>query len=197
MENDPSVESIKDRIWTTSKTRMAAESRYNNYSLITHVMLSVLSTIIVVASVLSLKWPEIDYLAEYSVVTSIFVLVFSLIVFGFKFGEKATLHRECYLRLDRIRDENSASKDLLQAYHSVLGGYPNHSNVDYTSLVVDRTLIKRKKLKSPSGEDVTWTMLMLFSFLWHRILIWFGLVFAILLFVAPLIWIICNAKGSP
>ena len=170
-ENDR-IKKFRDRVWFTSKSRIAAEKRLRHYDVASHLSLSMLSTIVVGISVFSENIPQQIPVDNYTIVLSVLAVVFSVIVFGFRFGETAALHRECYLRLDRLRDQELSYSELVQEYHEILSAYPNHSKLDYERVVLDNRFFNNKKLTDTSGGDVNWTWAMVACFGSSQIILW-------------------------
>lgn len=133
-----SAPTIAENIWITSKSRMNSEKRNRLYGTAAHVLLHYFATLLVVHSIIH---PQADSLEQYeqaNTILSIAVLVASLVVHGFKFGEKAQLHRDCYLRLQKLTSEESRKKQLVVGYNEILAGYPNHHDRDYEDLIISR-----------------------------------------------------------
>ena len=163
---------IKARIWLTSKSRMNAEARFRKYNQITHILLCLLSVILISITVLSGSLPAQVPVDAYSVVFSVFILAFSIVVFGFNFGETSVLHRECYLSLQKLYDSRDSAEEIERNYHSILSSYPNHSNLDYERLVLSKTFPQKKGMSDPNGVPISWDMWMLIKQCFHEIIIW-------------------------
>lgn len=172
MENSNALAEIRNRIWITSKSRITAEKRLKHYDVVAHITLSISSVIVVGISIFSDSLPINIPTDKYTIVLSVLVLVFSIIIFGFRFGQGATLHRECYLRLDRLRDRQSSAKELQQEYHEILSAYPNHSSLDYEKLILDRTLFNKVGMTDSLGKPLKWTFPMLLKYLFSFIVLW-------------------------
>lgn len=188
MEKKDALAEIKNRIWITSKSRITAEKRLKHYDVVAHVSLSLLSTIIVGISVFADNFPTSAPIAKYTIVLSILVLVFSVIVFGFRFGQSATLHRECYLRLDKLRDKNLSAEELQQEYHEILSAYPNHSSLDYEKLILDRTLFSKAGMTDSLGTSLSWTLPMLVKYAFSFLVLWSIPIVIIVGSVGSLFW---------
>lgn len=135
-----------DNIWLTSKTRMQAEKRYKKYSLISHLFLSYYALLLIFLSIFSKSITTPLPLSQINIALATAIFGASLIVYGFKFGETAQSHRECYLRLQRLIALENDEHELTAQYHEIIAGYPNHSASDYEDLIIDRTLIKNEPL---------------------------------------------------
>lgn len=149
-----------DNIWLTSKARMQAETRYKTYSLTSHLLLSYYALLMVVYSIFSDSITTSLSLAQINIALSTAIFGVSLIVYGFKFGQTAQLHRECYLRLQRLIALVDDEHELKVQYHEIIAGYPNHSAKDYDDLIIDRTFMKNESIYNSNGS-VNWTNSML------------------------------------
>jgi hypothetical protein len=61
----------------------------------------------------------------------------SLILYGFKFDERANLFRECYLKLQDLYNSNKSEDEESVRYADILGQYPNHSEYDFKGTVAN------------------------------------------------------------
>ena len=169
----------KTAIWITSKCRMQSERRFRRYNVTSHLLLSWLSLSVISWAVARGSIEQSTYLDIYTAIMSTFIFAFSIIVFGFRFGETAAQHRECYLKLMKLYDGNLPDEDLKRQYQEVLGAHENHSTWDYESLILDRTLLKNDNLWTSSESKISWTPIMLFK---HVILVSIFWLFAIAVF---------------
>lgn len=170
----------KTAIWLTAKSRMHAEQRLRRYDRVSHILLSWLSLCVIASAVVRGSIPSTATLDIFTAVVSVFVFAFSVVVFGFRFGETAVLHRECYLRLQKLHDGDCTDQtELNRQYHEVLGGYENHSDWDYESLVLARTCFGDRKIWGRNGEEISWTMWMLIK---HSLLTLAFWIFAAMIF---------------
>lgn len=160
-----------NKIWITSKTRMQAETRYKTYSLTSHLLLSHYALLMVVFSIFSDSITTSLPLAQINIALSTAIFGVSLIVYGFKFGQTAQLHRECYLRLQRLIALVDDERELKAQYHEIIAGYPNHSAKDYDDLIIDRTLMKNESIYNSNGP-VNWTYSMLARKIVHFLTFW-------------------------
>ena len=172
MSEDADFSKIKELIWITTKSRIYAERRFRSYDIASHIVLSLLSVVIISITLLSEELPQSAPLDAYTVVYSVFILAASIVVFGFKFGETATLHRECYLRLQRLHDSTDTHDKVLERYHCILSSYPNHSDCDYESLVISRTLLNSEIMSRSDGTSILWSYPMLFRWAVHHLSFW-------------------------
>ncbi|MEO0666714.1 MAG: SLATT domain-containing protein [Pseudomonadota bacterium] len=154
---DEKIDEIRNAIWLTSRGRMHAEKRFRKYDRVAHLMLSWLSLSVIAWAVVRGSITSTAHLDIYTAILSVFVFAFSVGIFGFRFGETAALHRECYLRLQKLYDSEFEGNELKRQYYEILGGYGNHSDWDYESLILDRTLIGGRKVWGRDGEEITWT----------------------------------------
>lgn len=169
-DDEKIASSIQDRIWVTAKCRVMAENRYKRYSVASHLLLSYYAILLVVSSTIpNILSPELE------IFVSIVTFAASLIIYGFKFDQTGSLHRDCYLRLDDLRGQNLDDGLTFERYQTLLAGFPNHADRDYEDLIIDRTLLKSKTMWDESGP-VTWNGYMLFRktirflFFWITIL---------------------------
>jgi len=172
MNDETNSSQIKDRIWLTTKARIYSERRFRRYDVVSHIVLVLLSVIVIAITLLRDELPEAAPLDAYTVVYSVFILAASIVIFGFKFGETATLHRECYLRLQQLHDSTDACDVLVARYHDILSSYPNHSDLDYESLVIIRSFPKSQGIYRSDGTAISWTVWMLIRWSSHHLLFW-------------------------
>ena len=125
---------------------MQAEKRYKSYSLLSHLLLSYYALLMIFLSIFSESISTFMPIPQISIALSVSIFATSLIVYGFKYGETAQLHRECYLRLQRL-----LNIILEKQYHEIIAGYPNHSKIDFDELVLDRVFWKKEKLNNSKG----------------------------------------------
>jgi len=188
LEEVTDIERIRDKIWITAKSRIQAEIRYRKYNLVTHILLCLLSIILIALTVLRGSLPLNVPIEGYTVVLSVFILAFSIVVFGFKFGETATLHRECYLCLQLLHDSREKVEELERRYHEILTAYPNHSNSDYERLVLSRTFPNKTGMSDPNGDQIKWTLLMLLKFCIYEVVFWGTPIGLVYLSVGSMFW---------
>jgi len=188
MGEQVSCSQIKDRIWITSKSRIYAERRFRRYDVVSHIVLALLSGIVIAITLLRDVLPPAAPLDAYTVVYSVFILAASIVVFGFKFGETATLPRECYLRLQKLHDSSLPEVELTARYHDILS-YPNHSDCDYENLVIVRTFPKSENMYRPDGTPISWTFLMLLRWVVHNFLFWTVPVALLISSIGTIFWI--------
>ena len=172
MNDETNSSQIRDRIWLTTKSRIYAERRHRRYDVVSHIVLALLSVIVIAITLLRDELPQAAPLDAYTVVYSVFILAASIVVFGFKFGETATLHRQCYLRLQQLHDSTDPDDLLVLRYHDILSSYPNHSDCDYESLVIGRTFPKSEGMSQPDGTAISWSVGMLIRWLAHQVMFW-------------------------
>jgi hypothetical protein len=142
-----------NQIYLTYKTRMLAEARCKFRARFWNVMVAWYSLWLIALSVIDLKSPEGKGHALAIVVLSIFVFSLSLIIPSIGLDEKAVRHRECYLRLQRLRAEKLSETAKLQRYFDILEGYPNHSDIEWDATVV-RANMRGQSLVNNSGPIV-------------------------------------------
>lgn len=152
---------------------MNAEKRFRKYDIVSHLLLSWLSLSVITWSVVRSTITSTAHLDIYTAILSVFVFAFSVVIFGFRFGETAAQHRECYLRLQRLHDGSFTDEELTRQYHESLASYGNHSDWDYESLILDRTLFSSRKIWARDGQDITWTTYMLAKHVLLSGMFWF------------------------
>ena len=123
-------------IYLTYKTRMVAEARCRFRARFSDILVAWYSLWLIALSIIDLKASDGSSHAVLLVIVSIFVFALSLIVPALGFGEAAVKHRECYLRLQRLNLETLADEVRDQRYFDVLEGYPNHSDADWDTMLV-------------------------------------------------------------
>lgn len=180
---------IAEKIWLTAKIRMRAESRLREYDRVSNLMIVAMSVLVIGINLFQDSLPKWFPASEYTILLAVFILAMSLVVYGFHFGATATLHRECYLRLQRLKDAGMTDQELTKEYHDVLSAYPNHSHLDYESLIVDETFFRKEELFDAGGKQLKWTWAMLGVKLLHTALIWLLLPTILALSILPLVWI--------
>ena len=157
---DTTKSTMTDNIWLTSKTRMQAERRYKTYSLISHLFLSYYALLMIFHSILSNTPTTSLSASQLNLALSVAIFGVSLVVYGFRFGETAQLHRDCYLRLQKLIDLTNDERKLRADYHEIIAGYPNHSARDFDDLIFDRTFMKKEVLRNSKGP-IVWTRMIL------------------------------------
>lgn len=186
---------INDTIWITSRVRMITErkalrNQYVSYLAVTYY--SVFSVILsIFDSYFSGPYPE---LGKLNLASSVVVLVASLVAGGFRLEARAASFRECYLKLQRLYDEDLPDQEKKLRYREVLLDFPNHSNHDYTDLLVNHILLEGKQLTN-HGRALDYTWFMLLSFFVRRILYWLMISALFLIPVAFLVWPFLQGRG--
>lgn len=172
MTSELSEPPIKAAIWLTSRCRMVAEKRYRTYENVSHLLLSWLSLSVIAWAVIRGSQSSSVILDTYTAVLSVFVFAFSIITFGFRFGETATLHRECYLRLQKLHDSEVDAEKLTSLYHEILSAYSNHADSDFESLVLEKTLLNHRRVWGKDGREINWTTSMLIKSILRATIFW-------------------------
>ncbi|ACE92249.1 hypothetical protein RHECIAT_CH0003301 [Rhizobium etli CIAT 652] len=184
----PSTTTIDDTIWITSRVRMIAERkalRNQNISYLAVTYYSVFSVILsIFESFYRGPYPE---LSKLNLASSVVVLVASLVAAGFRMEARAASFRECYLKLQKLYDDDLPVQDKKLRYRDILLDFPNHSNHDYTDLLVNHMLLEGKELTN-HGKRLKWTWFQFFSFFGRRILYWSIISALFLVPVAFLVW---------
>lgn len=184
----PTTSSINDTIWITSRVRMIAERkalRNQNISYLAVTYYSVFSVIIsIFESFYSIQYTE---LGKLNLASSVVVLVASLVAGGFRLEARASSFRECYLKLQKLYDEDLPDNEKKLRYRDILFDFPNHSNHDYTDLLVNHMVLEGKKLTN-NGTVLEWTLFQFLSFFGRRVLYCFVVLALFLVPVAVLVW---------
>ncbi|ADE85020.1 SLATT domain-containing protein [Rhodobacter capsulatus] len=155
--NSPTPDkSLADKIWLTSHCRMNAERRNRRYEIWATIELSSVSVGIIGLTTFRDRLGAFP-VDEYTLILSIMTLVISTLIAGAKFGERAATFRECYLQLERLNASKQDLQEKTSEYNAILASYPNHSDIDYTSLIISRTLWRNQELCDPRGRSITWT----------------------------------------
>lgn len=167
---------------------MQSHARYSRYDLLSHVVLTSYSVMLLGLSVFSSHLRDTKlgpYTSEVSIVLSLSMLCASLVIWGLKFGKAADQHRECYLALQRLYDDEQARKDVA-TYHQILDRYPNHSDFDYEMMLYNNVWRQNKKLRDRSGIlKYNWWRAAKFQF--SRLIRFFAELFVL---TCPLIFIV-------
>jgi len=178
-------EQAKNSIWITSHSRMVGESRYRTYDTASSFLLSWLSLSVLAWAVVHSSQPSSPFLDTYTALLSVFVFAFSIITFGFRFGETAVLYRECYLRLEKLIACEKDEVKLVCQYHEILGAYGNHSNSDFETLVIQRTLLTGRELRGGDNKKIDWTTAMLVKYALRNGAFWLGVLTVFAMGLAP------------
>lgn len=162
---------LNDKIWLTSKSRKRAEERCRTYERHWSFVLVLGSFLLSGIALFDDRFPLNTPTQQLSISLSILLIFTSMVIAGFKFGELAAMHRQCYLRLDKLAASASPDDERSLEYHSILEGYPNHSPLDYHKLVIDETFLTGKKLFNPDGSKLTWSFVMLLNVVRHYLML--------------------------
>ncbi|WP_454849565.1 SLATT domain-containing protein [Rhizobium binxianense] len=178
---------INDTIWITSRVRMIAERkslRNQNISFLAVTYYSVFSVILSIFNDYYDKpYPALN---EINLSASIVVLVASLVAAGFRLEARAGAFRECYLKLQRLYDEELSEAQKKMKYREIMLDFPNHSPRDYADLLVNHILLEEKELTS-GGKTSMYTRFMAISFFTRNLLYWMMLA---VLFLGPVIFLL-------
>lgn len=137
-------------IWLTAKTRMVAEKRLRLWAVVAHLALSWFSFCLIAASVWA-AFNDVDWRYNAAnILLSVFVFGLTLILYGFRFEERAGQFRECYLKLQAIDRGSLADQQKLDKYHELLANYPNHSESDWDTVLFN-SWIGNYQLTNSSG----------------------------------------------
>lgn len=158
---------------------MNSESRYRRYERVFHLLLSWLSLSIIAWAVVRGSVSQNAILDTYTAILSVFVFAFSIIIFGFRFGETAAQHRECYLRLQKLYADGQVDTNWREEYYKILDAFPNQSTADYERVIIEKTVFDGQQLYRGPNDTIKSNKLMLLRYIWRGTIFWF---FAITVF---------------
>ena len=104
-------------------------------------------------------------------------------------NKTAVLHRECYIRLQKLHDSRSDVEVIEDTYHDIVSSYPNHSDADFDRLILSRTLFHSAGIVDPNGKPLTWNWAMLGKFLASQILFWLSPILILVVSVGSIYWL--------
>lgn len=140
---------------------MISEKRYQRYDLMSHLFLSYMSALVIFASIFSQELAAaVPQFHKIAIVLSLALFTTSIIIYGFRFSDRATAYRHCYLKLQSLEESFDSQPDPASAYDRILAAYPNHAQSDYEDLILNRTLFANRKLQV-GDETLTWTWFVL------------------------------------
>lgn len=155
------MSALRDKIWLTWHTRIYAEKRFRLYDVMSKFVLTYLSLLMIATSIfaneLENSTPNFN---QITIVISVGLFAISLLIAGSRFSETAGLHRQCYLKLQALGEDQRPDTDVEKVYYDILSNYPNHHDFDYYDLVLSRTLFQNKRLNS-GQEEIQWNWGML------------------------------------
>ena len=127
------------RIWLTYKARINAERRLKGYGILAHLAITWYSFLLIVLGILQSR---IDAASgadagPLAIILSVLVFGLSLLFYGFRFEERAGQFRECYLKLQRLWQDEGAALEKLEAYSGILDHYPNHEQRDFDKVIFE------------------------------------------------------------
>lgn len=169
-------------LWLTAKARINSERRLRSYAVLSHLLLTWYAFWTIVFSVyqdnVGSKIGPVEA-SKLGIILSVLTFGLSLVISGFKFEERASVYRGCYLKLQALYRSN-AQEDKLSIYHQILEHYPNHSNGDNDRVIFDGWL--RAQPVSNSKGQIPVTRILLVS---QALAILFKWILGIALFAAP------------
>lgn len=169
-------------LWLTAKARINSERRLRAYALISHLLLTWYAFWSIVFSVYQSKIGGAigDVAASnLGIILSVLTFGLSLVISGFKFEERASTYRECYLKLQSLY-RNKDAENRLSTYHDLLDHYPNHSTSDNDRVIFDGWL--RNQRVSNSNGLIPVTVLLVATQIARRLAAW---IITAVLFLAP------------
>lgn len=149
---------LKNRIWITYKSRIAAENRLKNNDLQTQSLLVWYAFSAAVISVLSIRYPKFlgDDTDIFSAIFSIALLVISLWVTNRDYRGRSLMMRSNHLQMKRLIDQVNwdGDFDLVRVsndYSNLLNECENHTSYDYNYFrIIDATNLETN---IPSWSD--------------------------------------------
>lgn len=152
---------LSDAIWVTRKCHINAEKRLNQRSLLANLTLTVYSTYLLVASLISLKitLPQFELV---SLTGAVLTLTASVFVWGLRFSERAGQFKASYVRLQLLIPEAKAAEErqdavalasLQRTYSDILQSCENHSEGDYLKLRFALRAAKEKTVEDMTNID--------------------------------------------
>ena len=126
------------RIWTTYKTRILSEQRFNKYAVASHLALTWYAFLSIVFSIYQgdiAKTLGEPGASQASLVMAVMTFGLSLVIYGFKFEDSARTHRDCYLKMQSIFQSTEPDQSKLHEYRKLLEHFPNHATRDYRQLL--------------------------------------------------------------
>lgn len=144
-------------LWLTAKARINSERRLRGYAVLSHLLLTWYAFWSIVFSVYQDNIGEKIGSVEASklgVILSVLTFGLSLVISGFKFEERASVYRECYLKLQALY-RAKADDNKMVMYHQILEHYPNHTNSDNDKVKFDGWLGKQPVSNSRGPIPVT------------------------------------------
>lgn len=149
------LDQLLNRIYTTELCHIRAEKRNRWNEVFFHLSLAAYSACSISISFISKKYAALPT-GEALTATSILTFAISLIVYGFKFGETAAKHRDCYLGLQRLRGRKWTSvQKLSDEYINLLAYFPNHNSIDFLNSVVTRPFSRTQDKENSIGNKFT------------------------------------------
>lgn len=173
--NITEIQKLKTNIWITFKSRIWAEKRYRNYESMGFFIIQSFCMLLIFTSIFSDKIKvSYPYLDSVNIYLSIVVFSSSLVLWGAKFSETASKHRDCYLDLQNLNNTIGKSSNILSAsynYDQILRKYPNHKDIDYQNFLVESIIFSRQRVTSGNGHNINLTFIMCFN-VFIRKIVW-------------------------
>jgi len=146
------------KMWATKGSRFQADERNKKLSRISTLTISFISVEVIALNLFSIAnltpvFVDVDFLSLFTVIGSIFILLFSVLENAKSYKSKALTHHACaleigkvYTKLKRVlaSNENKDFNDdeVLESteaeYDKILEKYENHQNVDFQKFLLDR-----------------------------------------------------------
>lgn len=142
MSELPAEKTLSQKIWITRKSRIEAATRLEWNAYWSSFLIPYYSLFLVIVAAIDFKKGEIDY-SFTSLVASIVILCFSILVSSSRFQERSLALKACYLNLDKLyqdakfaeQSSNSTAKkkllDIGESYMEVQSANENHTHCDF------------------------------------------------------------------
>jgi hypothetical protein len=193
VEIQQQLESLKDKIYITRKSRIEASERYKKWDFRISIINIYYSIILIIISIVSFTCQTSEQLSIASITTAILVFGFSMVGLSMQFKDKYYSFKTCYIKLGNlIKEIETASpenydntyKSVYSDYLDVLDTTENHNTSDYFRyLYFDKQMLD-KKVASQSVDRKKVEKSIIYGWI---IKILFYLLSIIIPFIVPLI----------
>ncbi|GLQ24522.1 hypothetical protein GCM10007853_23960 [Algimonas ampicilliniresistens] len=154
---------------------MNAERRYKTYNSILNWLVIFYAFSLIAIALVALGTGESLFETPLILLLNIATFTTACMTFAGNFSGKASEHRECYLRLDRLNSDTS--QDVDSKYHELLAGYQNHHQVDYLKILVDEKILRKRTCTDSKGVVIKLSRVAYLTYFLRKA--WFWLVVAV------------------
>lgn len=180
------TEALNNTIWITSRVRMVSERKAIKNQNLSYFVITYYSLFIVLISIFETYYRDpYPALSQINISASVVILVASLVASGFRLESRAALFRECYLKLQKLHDQNMDLQTKKDTYRDLLFDFPNHTPTDYSDMLIEHTLFGQKELTSGT-QKISWNGYILAFYLTRRLFYYSSV---LLLILAPVIFL--------